>query len=83
MIVAFLRAAVVHQVILCDATLADRWCASVSCNAWMIVPEEEQTLRRALVAGATVQGIEAARIPGSLEIDRSKITGITPPPADA
>jgi hypothetical protein len=79
---AVLKGSRVDNVIEAAPEMIARVCERSGGDGYMEAPIEDRGLW-ALGPGATVQGAEAARIPGSLEIDRSKITGITPPPADA
>jgi hypothetical protein len=80
--IAMLKGAIVDNVLEADPESAALLCERLACDGYIIAPIEDRAFW-ALGPGATVQGIAAARIPGSLEIDRGKITGIVPPPADA
>jgi hypothetical protein len=79
---AILKGSRVDNVIEAASEIIARVCERSGCDGYMLAAIEDPGLR-ALGPGATVQGVEAARVPDSIEIDRSKITGITPPPADA
>lgn len=78
--IGFIEAGVVQQVSMCEIDLADRWAAHLGCDAWLHLPDDDLTRLRRLVPGATVAGVAAARVAGSLGLDASKIGAITPPP---
>jgi hypothetical protein len=80
--IAVLKGPTVEYAIEAERSVIVRFCEITGCDGFMLAPLEDRGLW-AIGPRATVQGVAGARIPGSLEIDRAKITGITPPPAEA
>ena len=75
--VAFLRGELVESVLEIAPDQIERYMAAYGCDRYLVAPIDDPALR-AVGEGAKLAGAASRVIPGSREIDRTKLPAVTP-----